>query len=88
MPATSEVAKMTHLITNEGIGVIILACVVILGFLYFWKMLGKKTSQEKACDAHGVTLGEIVKRLQRVREDLIEIKVLITGTFRNLDKEE
>ena len=84
----NSVNTTAHLITEEGISIVILACVVVLGFMYFWKMLGKRTAQEKACDAHGVTLADIIKRLQGLREDMIEIKVLLTGSFRNADKED
>ena len=80
------VSSMTHLIADEGIGLVILGCVVVLSFLYFWRQINKKSVQEKTCDAHGNTLTEIIKRLQSLREDMLEIKIMITGTFRNVDK--
>jgi len=80
----TNLGTVTHLISDEGIAAVLLGCVVFLGFIYFWKQINRKTTQELSCEQNKRQLEEIVKRLQGLKEDFIEVKIMITGRFRNI----
>ncbi len=83
MPVKTNPLAITQALSEYGIALVLISFVLLLLFIYFWKMINQKSLFERMFDAQNHMLEQMAVKLQEVKEELIKIKTIVNGNFRN-----
>jgi uncharacterized protein YoxC len=72
---------------THGIALVVLALVIIFVVIYFWKLMNKN-SVANYFNSQGLVLDMLLKQVNVIREEVLEIKIGLRGNFRNRGKDD
>ena len=74
---------------NEyGIALVIISFVLCLLFVYFWKMINQKSLFERLFESQNTILNRLIKKLDKVKDDILVIKTKLDGNFRTQGRDD
>ena len=83
----SESEKMITSLETHGVALVVLALVIIFVVIYFWKLMNKN-SVANYFNSQGLVLDMLLKQVNVIREEVLEIKIGLRGSFRNRGKDD
>lgn len=86
--APSSVNTIAHSMHEYGAISVILSFVLLLVFVYFWKLINQRSQIEKRFDRLEQIMNELKQNCDKIKTNLLELKYMIKGRFRNKGWEE
>ena len=65
-----------------------LSMVLLLLYSYFKRLINEKSLFERLFENQNKTLADIIHQIQRIKEDLVEVKAMLRGSFRTRGNED
>ena len=90
MPIKIDPDAVTHSMSEYGVALVILSFVLLLLFVYFWKMINQKSSFERMFESQRQMIASLIKKVDKVKDDLLIIRTRLEGNFRvrGMDEDE
>ena len=86
MPIT-EADKIVRSMETHGAAIVVLSIVILFVVVYFWKLMNRNPL-EKQFASQGLVLDILLKQINIIREEVLEIKIGLRGSFRNRGKDD
>ena len=83
MPAVKvDPTLVAHSMSEYGVALVIVSFVLLLLFVYFWKMINQKSIIERMFDAQNAVMETQTKKIEKIKEDVLVIRIRLEGDFR------
>jgi len=84
----TELPVLTNSLAEVGVVLTILSVVLLLLFLYFKNLINQKSILERQLDTNKGLISNIIRDLQKLKEDIIEVKLMLRGGFRTRGRDD
>ena len=88
MPIKVSPDAVAHSMSEYGVALVVLSFVLLLLFVYFWKMINQKGLFERLFEAQNHMIEILTVKVDRIKEDLLIIRTRMEGDFRVKGRDE
>ena len=78
----SNPINLVQLLETHGVALVLIAVIIPLMALYFYKQITHTSMFERLFDSQNKVLDIIVKRQEKIKDDLLVIKTRLGGEFK------
>ena len=84
----NKTIDIVQILEKHGATFALMAIMLPLLFLYFWKMIQQKSLYERLFDAQNKILEQLVIKFDKMKDDILEIRIRISGDFKLKGKDD